>query len=316
MAAAKALITNRYFLAFVGLYCCCMALIVYFGLMPLEEPIAILIIMGLLFPGIAYWSTGKAQPVTERRATSSRQLIALSGCLLLMVLYLTWGKSFLEFLVPGESGHPTVLTEIVSLIGKLIFVVFIPFLIFRHFFNYRWRNFGLNLDFREAWTGHWRPLMVMVVIWLLFQYFVGSGAKPIRDGAFSATQLLVGMPLVFCWLVIEVGLVEEFFFRALLQEQLATWLRSDLGAIFLGAAIFGLAHAPGLYLRGAGAVTVLGETPSLLGAITYSIVVLSVAGLTMAIIWARTRNLLLLMIIHATGDLLPNYPEFLSLFDR
>lgn len=41
-------------------------------------------------------------------------------------------------------------------------------------------------------------------------------------------------------------------------------------------------------------------------AIAYSIVVLAISGITFGIIWARTKNLFALMLIHAAGDLLPN----------
>jgi len=40
--------------------------------------------------------------------------------------------------------------------------------------------------------------------------------------------------LVYLWLVVEVGLVEEFFFRALLQSRLSVFLRSEVSGIVLG----------------------------------------------------------------------------------
>ena len=45
-------------------------------------------------------------------------------------------------------------------------------------------------------------------------------------------------------------------------------------------------------------------------AIAYSIVVLAVSGVTFGTIWARTKNLFALMLIHAGGDLLPNFGAF------
>jgi membrane protease YdiL (CAAX protease family) len=49
----------------------------------------------------------------------------------------------------------------------------------------------------------------------------------------------------------------------------------------------------------------LGPHPSPLDAVAYSIVVLAVSGITVGVIWARTKNLFALMLIHAAGDLLP-----------
>ena len=61
---------------------------------------------------------------------------------------------------------------------------------------------------------------------------------------------------------------------------------------------------------GAGEVEGLGSNPSAIDAIAYSIVVLAVSGITFGIIWARTKNLFALMLIHAAGDLLPNFGRF------
>ncbi len=87
-------------------------------------------------------------------------------------------------------------------------------------------------------------------------------------------------------------MVEEFFFRALVQSRL-----------ILSGLVFGLAHAPGFYLRGGGNLDNLGLHPSLFLSIGYSILVLSVSGFFLAIIWSKTKNLWLVMVIHAFGDL-------------
>jgi uncharacterized protein len=55
----------------------------------------------------------------------------------------------------------------------------------------------------------------------------------------------------------------------------------------------------------------LGPYPSALDAVAYSIVVLAVSGITFGVIWARTRNLFALMLVHAAGDLLPNFGSFI-----
>lgn len=57
-------------------------------------------------------------------------------------------------------------------------------------------------------------------------------------------------------------MVEGVFFRAVLLERLAACLREGLSGGTLMAFMFGLAHAPGYVLRGAGAVEAIGATPS------------------------------------------------------
>ena len=103
---------------------------------------------------------------------------------------------------------------------------------------------------------------------------------------------------------------EEFFFRALVQSQLAAAFKSEVSGVVLMSLIFGLAHAPGFIFRHAGEVEGLGPQPGAFDAIAYSIVVLAVSGGTFGVVWARTKNLFALMLIHAAGDLLPNFASF------
>ena len=76
------------------------------------------------------------------------------------------------------------------------------------------------------------------------------------------------------------------------------------------ALLFGLAHAPGFIFRHAGTVESIGSNPSVADAVAYSIAVLSIGGIYLGVVWARTKNLFALMIIHAATDLLPNFPHF------
>jgi membrane protease YdiL (CAAX protease family) len=146
----------------------------------------------------------------------------------------------------------------------------------------------------------------MAFILLVFQSVAGRGLKDITEAKVSGDTLLFGMPFVFLWLMLEVGVVEEFFFRALLQSRLSAALRSELGAIVIMSLLFGLIHAPGLYLRTGATQEGLSANPTLFMAVGYSIVITSVAGFFLGVLWARTRNLLLLILVHAAADLLPN----------
>jgi membrane protease YdiL (CAAX protease family) len=62
--------------------------------------------------------------------------------------------------------------------------------------------------------------------------------------------------------------------------------------------------------RDVGEVEGLGSNPSALDAVAYSIVVLPISGVTFGVIWARTKNLFAVILIHAAGDLLPNFAGF------
>jgi membrane protease YdiL (CAAX protease family) len=159
-----------------------------------------------------------------------------------------------------------------------------------------------------------RPALWMSLAVLLMQSILGRGLHDIQEAHLPVWLLAVAAPLCFAWLIVEVGVVEEFFFRVLLQERLAAELRSPWGGLVVAALLFGLVHAPGFYLRTAATQESLGAHPSLLMAIGYSIVLTSLTGLFLGILWMRTRNFAVLVIVHAASDLLPNLVPWIRAF--
>ena len=93
------------------------------------------------------------------------------------------------------------------------------------------------------------------------------------------------------------------------------WLRSAKGGILVSGLIFGLAHVPGLWLRGASSLEGLSPNAGIGAMLAIAIANLSVVGIFIVIIWYYTKNLWLVMIIHALVDLLPNFAEFVRLFN-
>jgi membrane protease YdiL (CAAX protease family) len=279
------------------------------------DAIAELIIFGIAFPLLAWVTTLRARPLAVEARRSPGEMGLLLACLIAVTLYLIWGAQLSETLVPASwIFHPRS-NFFVVLIRKLIVFVAVPFILFRAIFGYRWRDFGLQFAGFRAMAGNHLPVVLgLSVAILLFQYFLGGGAAPLRRGELSANQLAIGLPLCFAWLFIEAGLVEEFFFRALLQARLAAWFKSEIAGVALMALVFGLAHAPGFILRHAGLEEAIGANPSPADSIAYAIVVLSVGGIFFGIVWARTKNLFAVMFIHAATDLLPNLKEFVEIW--
>jgi membrane protease YdiL (CAAX protease family) len=278
-----------------------------------EDAIGGIIILGIAFPLLAWVTTLRARPLAVTARRSSAEMALLFACLVGVVIYLIWGAALSEALVPA-SWLASPRGKFFMVLGrKLIVFVVIPFALFRFLFGYRWRDFGLQLAGLRAVAGnHLLVVVVLSALIVLFQYFAGTAAAPIRRGEFHAGQLALGLPLCFAWLFFEVGLVEEFFFRALLQTRLAVWFKSEISGVALMSLLFGLAHAPGFILRRAGLAEAIGENPSPIDAMAYAIVVLSVSGIFIGIVWARTRNLFAVMFIHAATDLLPNFKQFVS----
>jgi uncharacterized protein len=275
----------------------------------------VLVLFGIIFPALAWLATIRAVPLSISVHPTAREMLVLVACIVGLSLYLVGGPQWINDHLPQTWIDSPQIKFFITLAKKLIVFVLIPFGIFRFVFGYRLRDFGIQKEGLRALCRNHLPMVLMVGGALLaFQFFLGNGAAPIRQGKFSAYQLLLGLPLCFAWLLIEVGLVEEFFFRALVQSRLAAWFKSEISGVVLMSLAFGLAHAPGFIFRGAGAVEGLGANPTALEATAYSIVVLAVSGILFGVMWARTKNLIALMLLHAAGDLLPNFAEFVNIW--
>lgn len=307
--------------AYLALYFSVLFLLITFeDNFSIAEPLFILILIGVGFSLAAIALTRKALPFDLHSKAINTEITWLLISLACVLIYLIAGFEYVNSLFALNAADQTFLSETSTLLQKLFIFVAIPLLIYKLKLNLSPGALGFRFNqFGSTWKSHMPALFGMTAMLLVFQFFVGSGAEPFRSGQYSFYQLLIGLPIAMFWLCIEVGLVEEFFFRTILQTRLAIYLKSEISAIILVSLIFGLVHAPGLYLRGAGTITLAGANPSLLLAVGYSIVILSVTGFFLGIIWMRTRNLPLIVMIHAATDLLPNFSEimeFLGLFQH
>jgi membrane protease YdiL (CAAX protease family) len=263
-----------------------------------------LLILGLIFPALAMLVTRRvpALPYVVRRPRTETLV------LLMYLAVLAW------VLVSGFARVARITTEplhsIVLLGVKLVMFVGLPAALMMGLGHYRIAELmPVSLRLRDL-----RPALWMSLAALLMQSFLGRGLHDIRQAHLPLWVLAVATPLSFVWLMIEVGVVEEFFFRVLLQERLAAVLRSPWGGLIVASVLFGLVHAPGFYLRPAGTQEVLGPHPSLIMAVGYSIVLTSLAGLFLGVLWMRTRNFAVLVIAHAATDLLPNLVPWAKAF--
>jgi len=275
----------------------------------------VLVLFGIIFPALAWLTTLRAVPLSISVHPTAGEMLVLITCIVALSVYLIGGPQWINDHLPQTWIDSPQIKFFITLATKLIVFVLIPFCIFRFVFGYRLRDFGIQREGLCALCRNHLPMVLVVGGALLaFQFFLGNGAAPIRQGKFTAAQLLLGLPLCFAWLLIEVGLVEEFFFRALVQSRLAAWFKSEISGVVLMSMAFGLAHAPGFIFRGAGTVEGLGANPTALEATAYSIVVLAVSGILFGVMWARTKNLIALMLLHAAGDLLPNFTDFVNVW--
>lgn len=214
-----------------------------------EDAISGIIILGVVFPLLAWVTTLRARPLALTVRQSSAEMWLIYACVVGVTLYLIWGAALSDALVPADWLASPRGKFFVVLVRKLIVFVAIPFALFRILFGYRWRDFGVQSAGLRALTGnHFLVVLVLSGVILVFQYFAGTGAAPIRRGEFSAGQLALGLPLCFAWLFVEVGLVEEFFFRGLLQMRLAAWFKSEISGVALMALLFWSRACSGVHL--------------------------------------------------------------------
>jgi membrane protease YdiL (CAAX protease family) len=295
------------------LYVCAFAVLLRNRSFDATDAVVVLIVFGIAFPLIAWIATRRASPLSISAQTSKDRLIVLIGYIALLSVYLVGGPHWIDQHLPSSWTDSAQIRFFITLAKKLVVFVAIPFAIFRFGFGYRIRDFGIQSEGLRALCGSHRPVVLVVGgAFLAFQYFFSGGGASFRHGHFTTYQLLLSLPLCFIWLFFEAGLVEEFFFRALVQSHFAAALKSEVSGVVLMSLIFGLAHAPGFIFRHAGEVEGLGSNPSAIDAVAYSIVVLAISGVTFGVIWARTKNLFAVMLVHAAGDLLPNFGDFVK----
>lgn len=292
-------------LSYLGAYVACWAVAVGYLAATGGEwqtPILVFAIFGVALSGVAWALTRKSNPPPVHVA---RPGLELGAVVLFMVVYavgfLGYGMGAVREAIPEGPTQ-----EVAVLILKLVVHVAIPAALLA--------LLGAKLrplfDSGVGRKGFWPTLVVLATILLALLAVVSPSLKEI-GALHPAVQTLAWVaPTTFIWMVLEAGLTEEFLFRAVLQTRLAAVLRSETGAIVLGALVFGLAHVPGLFLRGEPGTD--GYSTDIVQVIAYAIGTLSPIAILFGLIWARTRSLLLVVLLHATVDVLPNMAEFMT----
>ncbi len=269
-----------------------------------SEALAALVILGLIFPAFAM--------VATRRVSALPYIVRAPG--IETVVLVTYLVAIAWVLVSGFGRVARIgaepLHSVVLLGVKVLTFVALPAAIISALGHYQIAEL---IPASLGWRGL-RPALWMSAAAVLMQSFLGRGLRDIRGAHLPICVLVVAAPLSFVWLAIEAGIVEEFFFRVLLQERLAVMLRSPWGGLVVATVLFGLVHAPGFFLRPAATQEGLGSHPSLFMAVGYSIVLTSLAGLFLGVLWIRTKNFAVLVIVHTAGDLLPNLVPWVKAF--
>ncbi len=285
-----------------GVYAAIWAAAVYVRLQAGDSTDSLIIgvLFGLLLPPLVWALTRKAEPAPIPVA---RPGLELSAVLVWLAIYAVVGLGWL-FTVVKQTFDPGSQTyEVVMLAVKLAIHIVIPILVLKLVGG---RILPL-LAPRLGAKGVLPLLIILITVFTALMMVVSPSLKEISGLDVAPTVFLWAAPAAFGWMALEAGFTEEFLFRAVLQTRLAAFIKSEAGAIVIGALLFALAHVPGLYLRPDTAGDAISGLPQI---IAYCVGTLSPIAVLFGFIWARTRSLGLLIVLHAAVDFLPNLSDF------
>jgi membrane protease YdiL (CAAX protease family) len=265
-------------------------------------PAISLAVFGVALPLLSLPLTRKAAAPKIAVARPALELWAILGFLIVYaVFFLGWAMSATRAALPAGREQ-----ELLVLVVKLLMHVAAPALLLAALGAKIAPLFSAGI----GRPGFWPTLLVLGALILALLCFVSPALSDIAALHASAATLAWAAPAAFIWLAIEAGLCEEFLFRAVLQTRLAAVLKTEAGAVVTGAVLFALAHVPGLFLRGHPGVD--GYSTDAVRVIAFTIAVLSPVALLFGTLWARTRSLLLIVLLHAAVDVLPNLSDFVK----
>ncbi len=267
-----------------------------------SEPATIMVIFGIILPALGWFFTRKAAPPQIPVKNPPLETAAIIGYLALYaVVFLGWGMTTVR------AGFPEGPPQELAVGGMKVLVhVILPALLLAVLGARVAPLFRLGVKDR----GFWPALIVIGALLLALLCVVSPSLKQISGLNAGPETFAWAVPGALLWLIITVGLCEEFLFRAVLQSRLTAFLKSGTGAIVVGSILFALAHFPGLQYR-ADADT-MGHFDDPLLTAAYTIAVLSPAGFFFGVLWSRTRSLALVVLLHVCVDILPNLSEFVQ----
>lgn len=267
------------------------------------EALGVLLVFGVGYSALAWIFTLRVPLSTVTVAAPRRESLWIMLYLVLFTLYLSSGAiTEMRQLVADSRWQ-----DVVILASKLLVMCVLPMVMMKCL---RAASLG---DCKPQWPkAHWRVFVLMLCVLALLQTVIGHGWKAMMADPPAITSLLIAFPLCWLWQSLEAGVTEEFLFRFLLQTRLSAWLKSETAAIVAMAILFALVHAPGYVLRGAYLQEGMSTAPDALTAMAYAIAVVSPIGLMFGVLWARTRNFWLLVLLHGWVDTFPALADFIQ----
>ena len=262
-------------------------------------PIASLVIFGLILSTIIWFLTRKmdAPPVPVDRPVREGAGLLVYLAIYAVLLIGIWLGSLRQAIPEGPSQELAVLGY------KLLIHIALPAGLILLLGGTIRPLFDSGIGRR----GFWAAAIVLSALMFALLAVVSPALSQIGALNLAPAAALFWVLASWAWLSLEAGLCEEFLFRACLQSRMSAWLKSPVSGILFTSVLFGLAHWPGLYLRGGPGVDGWSTDPIQVAAFT--IATLSPLAVSMGLLWARSRSLLLVVLVHGAIDALPNTAE-------
>ena len=269
------------------------------GASPLR-PVVALVAFGMAMPGLVWLFTRRAAPPPIPVAYPTRELVAVLLYLIVYAFYfLGWASGAVQ---AATSRGPE--QDVALLLLNLGVGVSAPAVLL--FFLGAPVGPLFTLDVRRK--GFWPILLVVGPALMTVVGLVGSNPKIAEGLALPLSTLAWAGPAAFVFLAVSLGFSEEFLFRAVLQSRLAAALESETAAVVIAALMGALAHVPGVYFRGGPGTP--GWSTDFVHIVAYIICVNGPLNLLVGVIWARTRSLLLTVLIHGCAVVMVGVADF------
>ena len=266
--------------------------------------VAVIVIFGAGLGGAAWLLTrGARAPRIDVKRPAFESAAILAYLALYAVLFLGFGMTWARQALPEGQQQ-----ELLVMGLKLGVHIALPAILL----VLLGAKLGPITQFGLSGRTFWRTLIVLGLVILALVCVITPSLKQISSIPPAFETMIWAVPLGYIWITLEAGACEEFLFRGVLQTRLTAWFNSAWAGVIVTSLIFGLAHAPGLFMRGGPGVDGWSTDP--LQVIAHTIAVLSPIGLTFGLIYARTKSLLLVILLHGLVDVLPNLTEFVRIW--
>lgn len=173
--------------------------------------------------------------------------------------------------------------------------------------GYRFTDMGIT---RKHLRANIRVGLLSGVILVAILLLMTPGGRLLLSGEIELNMIIMGLLVAFGFSLLTAAIHEEFFFRAILQTRLSLAFNSQLSGLILATLLFSLYHLP-FALYGSSS-----RPPSEIG---YALTIIFTdgifGGLIVGVLWMRTRNLLVPILIHTLIDTISGFPMVIEMLN-